>query len=330
MSDLILILCCVICSAFFSGAETAIISASRIKIRHLASLGNRSAIAVEKSLARPERVLTAALVGNNVFVVLGSILAATYALSLLDQRENLAMVAATVVMTPVMLIFGENLPKTLFYRHANWLVLRVVPVVELFSVILYPLIQICSLPARGISLLLGDEDKRKSPFVTREELKLLIMEGQSDLNVEEQEMIGHLFRFSETLVGSIMVPLERVVMVDVKGTVRDAASRIRESGFSRLPVFEDRTDNIVGYVAVQDILGLDAETPLLRVRRPVVFLPETEKISQALLHLKQMGQHMAMAVTRNGRVSGLVTLEDIVEEIVGEIEDEYDVSPPVA
>lgn len=326
MIHLILIACCVIGSAFFSGAETAIISASRIKIRHLANLGNRNAIAIERFLAQPERVLSAALVGNNISVVLGSILAANYTISLLDQRESLGMAIATITMTPIMLIFGENLPKTLFYHHANWIVLKIVPVLKFFSVVFYPLIEICSLPARAIVLLIGDRGKTKNPFVTREELKLLIIDGQSDLNVHEQEMISHLFRFRETVARSIMIPLDKVVAIDMKGTVADAISRIKESGHSRLPLYDGRIENTVGCVAVQDILGLDGNLALSRVRRPVIFVPENKGISELLLHLEQVGQHMAMVVNRHRHVSGLVTLEDMVEEIVGEIEDEYDKS----
>jgi len=328
MIYLILIACCVIGSGFFSGAETAVISASRIKIRHLANLGNRHAKAAEKFLAQPERLLSTALVGTNIFVVLGSILAATYTVSLFDQRENLGLAIATITMTPIMLIFGENLPKTLFYHHANWMVLRIVPILRCFSVAFYPLIQICSLPARTIMLAIGDRGKMKNPFVTREELKLLIIDGQSVLNVDEQKMISYLFKFGETVARSIMIPLDKVVAIDVKGRVADAVSWIRESGHSRLPLCDGQIEKIVGYVAVQDVLGLDGSIPLSRVRRPVIFVPENKSISELLLHLEQAGQHMAMVVNRYRRVSGLVTLEDIVEEIVGEIEDEYDASSP--
>jgi len=326
MTYLILIACCVVGSALFSGAETAMISASRIKIRHLASLGDRSAVAVEECLARPERILSATLVGTNIFVVLASILAATYTISLLNQRENLGMAIATIVMTPIMLIFGETLPKTLFYQHANWIALRIVPVLNFFTVVFYPLVQVCSLPTRAIIMLTGTRDEVKNPFVTREELKSLIIGGQSDLNISEQKMIGHLFKFSETVARSIMVPLDKVVATDVKGTVADAVQRIRESGHSRLPLYDGRTDNIVGYVAVQDILGLNGSLPLSQARCPVIFVPENKRISELLLHLNQVGQHLAVVVNRYRRVSGVVTLEDIIEEIVGDIEDEYDAS----
>ncbi len=327
MTDLILIAGCVVGSAFFSGVETAMISASRIKIRHLASLGARNAMAVERFLAEPERMLSVTLVGTNIFVVLGSILAASYAVALLNQRENLGIVIATLAMTPIMLIFGETLPKTFFYHHANWIVLRIVPILSFFSIVFYPLVLICSLPTKAVALLTGDRGKMKDPFVTREELKLLIIDGQGDLNVHEQGMISHLFRFSETKARSIMVPLDKVVAADVRGTVAHAVRRIRESGHSRLVLYDGRIDNIVGYVAVQDILGLKANLPLSRTRRPVIFVPESKTISELLLHLKQVGQHLAMVVNRYRRVSGLVTLEDIVEEIVGEIEDEYDTRP---
>jgi CBS domain containing-hemolysin-like protein len=123
-----------------------------------------------------------------------------------------------------------------------------------------------------------------------------------------------------------MVPLDKVVATDVRGTVGDAVQLIRKTGHSRLPLYEGRIDNIVGCVAVQDILGLNSDQPLTRVRRSVVFAPESKSIAGLLLHLEQVGQHMAIVVNRYRGVSGLITLEDIIEEIVGEIEDEYDVS----
>jgi CBS domain containing-hemolysin-like protein len=324
MTYLILIACCVVGSGFFSGVETALISASRVKIRHLAKSGNPKAVALEGFLAKPERILSAALVGNNIFVVLGSILAATYTISLLDYREGLGMAVATIVMTPIMLVFGETLPKTLFYQHANWMVLRIVPVLTFCSMVFDPLVRICSLPSQLILKLTGGSSQRKNPFVTREELKLLIIEEQSDLKAAEQEMIGHLFKFSETVARSIMVPLEQVVAVDVRGTVGDAAAKMRDSGHSRVLLFDGQLQKIVGHVAVQDILGLNESLSLSRVRRPVVFVPENKRISEILLILGQVGYHMAVVVNRYRRVSGLVTREDIIEEIVGEIEDEYD------
>ncbi len=327
MTYLIFIMVCLLGSAFFSGAETAIVSASRIKIRHLAGQGNKRAATVQQFLARPEWILSVTLVGTNIFVVLGSILAATFTISLVRQQEELGMAVATIVMTPIMLIIGETLPKAFFYQHANWIVLRIAPVLQVFSILFYPVVQICSLPAKVLVRIIGDRDKVKNPFVTRQELKLLIMGAHSELNVHEQEMIGHLFKFSEIVARSIMVPLERVVVTDVRGTVADAMRLIRESGHSRLPLYEGRIDNIVGYVAVQDVVGVDSSLPLYRVRRSVIFVPENKSISGLLVHLKQVGQHMAIVVTKHRRVSGLVTLEDIVEEIVGEIEDEYDAPP---
>jgi CBS domain containing-hemolysin-like protein len=328
MTDLVLIVCCVLGSAFFSGAETAMVSASRVKIRHMARLGDRNAQIAERFLARPEWFLSVALVGTNICVVLGSILAAMYTTSLLNQQENLGIALATVVMTPVMLIVGETLPKTFFYHHANWLVPRIVPILRFFSLFFYPLVQFSSLPTRAIAAVIGEQDKTKNPFVSREELKLLIIEGESDLDADGQRMISHLFRFSDTMARSIMIPLDRVITVDVKGTVSDAIERIRESGHTRLPMVDGATDHIIGYVAVQDILGQDGSLPLSRVRRPVIFVGENRSISWLLLHLKEIGHHMAVVVNRYRRASGLVTLEDIVEEIVGEIEDEYDGPPP--
>jgi putative hemolysin len=222
------------------------------------------------------------------------------------------------------LIFGETVPKSFFYHHADRIVLRIVPLLEFFLVAFYPLIQVCSLPARLIMLFSRSGGPKKNPFVTREELKLLVMEGPSDVTVHEQKMIRHLFHFSETVARSVMVPLDRLVATDVRGRVADAVERIRESGHSRVLLYDGRIGRIAGHVAVQDVLGLSPDVPLSKVKRPVIFVPENKKISELLLHLSQLGHHMAVVVNRYRKVSGLVTLEDIIEEIVGEIEDEYD------
>jgi CBS domain containing-hemolysin-like protein len=234
------------------------------------------------------------------------------------------MALATVVMTPILLIFGETLPKTFCYHHATWIALRVVPALIFFWVVFYPLVQICSLLSQVIFRIMGGDTQRKNPFVSREELKLLIIEGQSDLNVHEQKMIRHLFKFSETIVRSIMVPAAKMVAVDASGTLGDAVRLMRETGHSRVLLFDGQIDKIVGCVAVQDVVSLEPSIPLARVKRSLIFVPENKKIPELLLLLSQVGHHMAMVVNRHRRVSGLVTREDLIEEIVGEIEDEYD------
>jgi CBS domain containing-hemolysin-like protein len=324
MIQLILIACCVVGAAFFEGIETAVLSVNRIKIRHLATRGRRDAIAVERLLAIPAQFLSTMLAGTGVFTVLGSILAATYFTSLFNNRENLGVAVATIVMTPVMLIFAQTLPKVVFYHHATQIALRIIPVLTFFSWLLYPLVQLCSLVTKGVFRVARIQDKMKNPFVTREDLKLLMLGGPSDLKIHEQEMISHLFKFSETEARSIMVPLGRVIAVNIRGTVADAIQRIRETGHSRLPLYKGQMNSIEGYVSVQDILGLDPNLPLGQVKRPVMFLQESKKISEILLQLAETRQHLAMVVNRARKVTGLVTAEDIIEEIVGEIEDEYD------
>ena len=319
------IIACIICSAFFSGAETAIVSCNRIRIRHLAKGLDRNAKVAERLLAKPERVLATTLVGNNISIVLGVVMAATYAGDLLRNYEGLGGVAATLVMTPVILIFSEAIPKAYFYRHADIITLRIGGFLKFFSYLFSPLVILSTFLTRRLMSLMGDESP-KNPFVTRDELRVLMWESGrlGILEKHEQDMIHHIFKFRETAVKSIMVPLVAVDAIEVRRKVASALKLIGERGHTRLPIYEGRIDNIIAYVSVADLVGKNPNTSIRKVLRPVLVVPETKSIADLLLDLKARGEHLAVVVDEYGGVSGIATLEDIVEEIVGEIEDEHD------
>jgi putative hemolysin len=325
MIYILVIIACIICAAFFSGAETAIVSCNRIRIRHLAKSLDRNAQMVEKLLARPERILATTLVGTNTFIVLGVVMAATYAGILLKQYEDLGGVVATLVMTPVILIFSEAVPKAYFYRHADIITLRTGGIIRFFSFLFSPLVILSTFLTRKMMSLMGDESP-KNPFVTRDELRVLMWESGrlGILEKHEQDMIHHIFKFRETAVKSVMVPLVTVDAIEVGGKVASALKMIGERGHSRLPIYEGRIDNIIAYVSVADLLGRHPNTSIRKLMKPALVVPETKSIADLLLDLKARGEHLAVVVDEYGGVSGVATLEDIVEEIVGEIEDEYD------
>ncbi len=325
MIYIIIIIACIICAAFFSGAETAIVTCNRIRIRHLAKGLDRKAKIVERLLAKPERVLATTLVGTNIFIVLGVVMAAAYAGILLQNYEGLGGIAATLVMTPVILVFSEAIPKAYFYRNADIITLRIGGLLRFFSYLFFPLVILSTFFPRRLMALTGDT-RPKNPFVTREELRLLMWESGrlGVLEKQEQDMIHHIFKFRETAVKSVLVPLVGVDAIEVGDKVADALKVIGEQGHSRLPIYEERIDNIIAYVSVGDLLGRSPSTPIKDLMSQVLIVPETKSIADFLLDLKARGEHLAVVVDEYGGVSGIVTLEDLIEEIVGEIEDEHD------
>jgi CBS domain containing-hemolysin-like protein len=325
MIYILVIIACIICAAFFSGAETAFVSCNRIRIRHLAKGLDRNAQVAEKLLAKPERILATTLIGTNIFIVLGVVMAATYAGILLTQYEGLDGVVATLVMTPVILIFSEAIPKAYFYRYADIMTLRIGGIIRFFSLLFSPLVILSTFLTRRLMSLMGDETP-PNPFVTRDELRVLMWESGrlGILEKHEQDMIHHIFKFRETAVKSVMVPLVAVDAIEVRQKMASVLKVIAEQGHSRLPIYEGRIDNIIGYVSVGDLLGRSPNTPIRKLMKPAFVVPETKSIANLLLDLKGKGEHLAVVVDEYGGVSGIATLEDIVEEIVGEIEDEYD------
>jgi putative hemolysin len=325
MTYIFVIIACLFCAAFFSGAETAFVSCNRIRIRHLAKGLDRNAQVAENLLAKPERALATTLVGTNISIVLGVVMAATHAGTLLGRYEGLGGIVATVVMTPVILIFSEAVPKAYFYRHADIITLRIVGIIRFFSYFFSPLVILSTFLTRRLMSLMGDE-RPKNPFVTRDELRVLMWESGrlGILEKHEQDMIHHIFKFRETAVKSVMVPLVSVDAIGVSQKVASVLKVIVDRGHSRIPIYEGRIDNIIGYVSVSDLLGKDPSTSIRRLMKPVLVVPETKSIADLLLDLKARGEHLAVVVDEYGGVSGIATVEDIVEEIVGEIEDEFD------
>jgi putative hemolysin len=325
MISILTIVICIIGAGFFSGAETAFVSCNRIRIRHLARRLDRKAQTAEKLLAKPEMILATTLVGTNIFIVLGVVTAAAYVTALLQDYEGLGGVVATLVMTPIILVFSEAVPKAYFYRHADVITVRIADFLRFFSLVFSPFVLLSTFLSRGLMALLGDETP-KNPFVTRDELRGLMWESGrlGILEKLEQDMIHHIFQFRETAVKSVMVPLVAVDAIEVDGKVADALKVIGDQGHSRLPIYEERIDNIIAYVSVGDLLGKDPNTPIRKLMGPVLVVPETKSIADLLLDLKARGEHFAVVVDEYGGVSGIATLEDLVEEIVGEIEDEHD------
>jgi CBS domain containing-hemolysin-like protein len=317
----------VLVTAFFSAAEMAFIGANRLRLRHLAEAGNRTAARYLEAFKRPERLLSTAMMG----VTLAHIIASTVATwALLPMAGNLAAVIVTVGLTPILLVFGEVIPKAVAREWATALILGVFRLFELASLVLSPLTWATNAIVAPTLRVLGRSRTSTRQFVSREELKVLLqMEpAEADVTTSEAEMIDNIFDLGETAVREVMVPLVDVAALPESATPDDAVLLIAERGFSRIPVFTDRVFNIVGVVTAMDLLRRGADAPDLRsLMRPATYAPETKRIDDLLREMQKARVQLAVVVDEYGGAVGIVTLEDIVEEVVGEIRDEHDKTP---
>jgi putative hemolysin len=322
-----LIVLAVLVTAFFSAAEMAFIGANRLRLRHLAEGGNRTAIRYLEAFKRPERLLSTAMMG----VTLAHIIASTVATwALLPMAGNFAAVIVTLALTPILLVFGEVIPKAVAREWATALILGLFRVFELASLALSPLTWATNAIVAPMLRLLGRARTSTRQFVSREELKVLLqMEpAETDVTTSEAEMIDNIFDLGDTAVREVMVPLVDVAALPDGATPDDAVLLMAERGFSRIPVFTDRVFNIVGVVTAMDLLRRGAEAPDLRsLMRPATYAPETKRIDDLLREMQKARLQLAVVVDEYGGAVGIVTLEDIVEEVVGEIRDEHDKTP---
>ncbi len=321
--SMILIFLCLLFEAFFSGSEIAVVAADKIRLRHLARKGSGTAQLVSNALKHPERLLSTTLIGTNLSVVTST----TIATSLLVRNFGESGVLYTaLIMTPLLLILGEVIPKNLFQQRADSASLRVIRPLWLFSYLFYPLIYLLSQFAGYLSRAIGGSSEG-IPFVTKEELKSALKIGGkgSDMKVSEKNMIHRIFSFSETTVREVMIPLIEVVAIKEEATVAETIEKIAEKGYSRLPVYRSRIDEIVGILNSFDLLGATPRGKSIQTFvREALFVPETKAVDELLFQLQREGKSMGIVVDEYGGAVGVVTIEDILEEIVGEIEDEHD------
>ncbi len=313
--------------AFFSGSEMALISCDRIKIRHQAAAGSKGAQLVLQLLERPERLLATTLVGTNLCVVTNSAVAALLCVLLLGEGREYY---ASLFLTPLILLWGEMVPKAYFRQHADRLAPLLAPPITLCSYLFSPLTTLIRQVSTRILHPFKLPSFEQDPYITREELKFLIKDGEhpEGLAAGERRMIHKIFRLGDTAAKEAMIPLIEVVALPRDATVAEAIAVVGERRFSRIPIYEERIDNIVGIVHAFDLLSADPQMPLGSLVRPAYYVPETKRVDDLLREMQRERFQMAIVVDEYGGVVGIVTVEDLLEEIVGEIEDEYDEEPP--
>jgi putative hemolysin len=334
MIEVFVLVVLVILSAFFSASETAITSIGRLKqeeFRRDKRLGHRSLDWLKEN---PSMMLGTILVGNNVVNISASAIATLVAIFALEKSGlgsiGVALGFTIGIMTFAILVFGEIIPKTIAIRNAEKFALAFAPTVRIISIALFPLTKVLVLISTPFVVLFGGKMPKRGPFLTIDEIKMLLSIGEREgvIEEEEREMISSIFEFGDTIVREVMTPRPDMQCVDVSDPMDKIVDLIIEGGHSRIPVHEGNIDNIVGVIYAKDIFKIQSpkqkEQSVRDLLRTALFVPEAKKVHVLMHEMQAARTHIAIVVDEYGGTAGLVTMEDLVEEIVGEIYDEFE------
>jgi putative hemolysin len=311
-------------SAFFSGSETALMSMDKLRVKYLVQKNRRGAQKLDSLLARPDHLLGAILVGNNLVNIAASVFATTFFVGLYGEQGELLTI---LILTPLLLILAEVCPKTYAAQYpekVSFMVLR--PIIVVMG-LLMPVIWLVTGVSRLLTRFIKGEEAR--PIISEDEIRSIIRVGEETGVVakEQRRMLHGIFELSQIRVRDVMIPRTEVAGIDLNTPFEDVLRLAQHARHSRFPVFEDSLDNVVGIIHSKDILNYvdrPQEFSMREVARPPYFVPESKPIETLLQSFRKRRVHLAVVVDEYGGVEGIVTLEDIVEEIVGEIQDEYD------
>lgn len=324
VTQLIILILLLGLSAFFSSAETALTTANRIRMRSMAEEGNKRAQAAMQVTDNSGKMLSAILIGNNIV----NLSAASLTTSLAYSFGGSMVAIASGILTVLILLFGEITPKTMATIHAEKMALIYAPIIRVFMKIMTPLIFVINGLSMGILFLLRVDPSAKNKAMTETELRTIVDVSHEDgvIESDEREMIYNVFDLGDAKAKDVMVPRVHVTFADVNSSYDELIDIFREDKFTRLPIFEDTTDNVIGTINMKDLLLYDSskEFHIRDILREAYFTYEYKSISELLVEMRQAALNIAIVLDEYGETAGLITLEDILEEIVGEIHDEYD------
>lgn len=308
---------------FFSGSEIALVNADKVKLRHLAKKGNRGAQLVLNQFERPERLLATTLVGTNIATVSLATLGTVGFIRLLGSGAD---VLAFLVITPVMLIFGEVVPKSVYQQKADTLAPIIIYPLRVFSWLLFPVILLFSAFARLVSRLVYGGDAKHAVFVAREKIRALLelAEQTPSDGVFDHQRLRRALRFSNVTAGEAMVPMTEAVVISASQDLAAAIERVRASGYRRLPVYDTEANRVTGVLVLGtwDLLDPALQThPVDDYIRPPVFVAPGQLVEEILPMIQGRDEEMAIVVDEYGSAVGLITVEDILEEVLGNIDD---------
>ena len=321
----ILIVFFLICSAFFSGAETAFLSLSKLRVKQLVKDKPNIGKGIEKILKEPDQLIGTLLVGNNIVNIAATAVATAIAISLFGKQ---GVFIVTVCMTILLLIFSEITPKTYAAYNALKFSLVAIYPVRFFTVLFHPIVWVISKISHLLLLMMGQKGKSRWSPITEEEIETLIEAGEEEGTFEPRKgrMLAGIFDLTDLTVEDLMVPVNDIVSIEVSMGLNEIERVITENVFSRYPVYEKDINNILGYIHVKDFFK-GKNRPDLAIKdiiRQPLFIPETKVVYVQLLDFQKERAHMAFVVDEYGNIRGIVTMEDIIEEITGEIYDESD------
>ncbi len=328
LAELVIIVISLVLAAMAASAETSLTSISRVRLRQLVEQNVPQAIVIERLHRDPNAYLSTILIVNTVAIIVASSTATLLALHL--YQERVAEWAVSLVLSLIVLVACEITPKTLALQRAERVALRMARLVAWATWVMRPVVFVLTAVTRLLLRMMGGKAQVRGPFVTEEELKMLVSVGEEEgvLEEEEREMIHGIFEMGDMRVRELMVPRTDLVAIEVKEPVEKAVELVTKHGHTRIPVYEGNLDHIVGVLYAKDLLRAvvrGEQKGLREIARKPYFTPESNKVQDVLRDLRKNRVHMAIVVDEYGGTAGAVTIEDILEEIVGPIQDEYDI-----
>jgi Mg2+/Co2+ transporter CorB len=311
-------------SAFFSSSETGMLSLNRYRLKHLSNEGHRGARLAQRLLKHPENLISVILIGNNLVNIAAASLSTIIFLRLMPGNEDLALAVSTVVLTLIVLIFAEVTPKTLAQRHPERIAFVAAYPLRVFSTLLAPAVWFVNHIVKGIFWIMRVGHRKDAvESISSEELKTIVFESSATLPQDKQSMLLGILELENVTVDDIMVPRNEVAGIDMEATVEEIADSIRQTEYTRFPLYKGDVDKVIGILHIRDAAEfLYADNPskvmLTKAAKDPYFVPEGTRLHTQLMNFQSQQLRMALVVDEYGDIQGLVTLEDLLEEIVGE------------
>lgn len=345
-SDLILIIIFILLNGFFAASEIAVVTIRRTRIKQLLEEGRKNASVLKRLREEPDKFLATIQIGVTLAVALASVISGALAFEVLKpliekipihfisaSSTAISIGIAAIIITYFSIVFGELIPKTIAFSHPETVGLFVSPVIDKFSKLTTILVKILTMSTNILLKPFGKKAFQRRSYISEEEIKLLLEEGREKgiFEADEKALIHSVFEFTDMSAKEVMVPATQMVTISLGMTAEEIKNTITEEQFSRYPVIGKDMNDIRGILYAKDFLNSLAKgsVDVRKIIKPPYFIPETMKISNLLKEMQKKRIHMALVIDEYGGVSGLVTMEDLLEEIVGEIRDEYDIESPV-
>lgn len=327
--SIIIIALSIVFIAILSSSESSFIAVNKIRIRSLMEKGDSRAKAVQKILDEHDKLFSAVILSGNLFTILATSIGTALALKYFGED---GIIIAIIIMTFLTVVFGELAPKTFAVAHSEKVSLLLARPVAFYIRLISPLVWIFKITSNLIIRMLGGKKKSVSPFVTEEEIKTMINIGEEEgtLEEEERQMLHKVFEFGDKVVTEAMVPRTEIVSIPDDSTVGDALKLVLEEGYSRYPVIKENIDSVTGILYVKDIVKQMAQgkiqnyTPITEIVREAYYIPENKMVTELLDEMQKKKIQIAIVMDEYGGTAGLITLEDIMEEIVGGLQDEFE------